>query len=210
MTNTKEKFPQIIIEYSKFLDPIFTFYCQNNPDLKKGWDGWVPLPAEKLGENVKLFNQNWEKDGKRILQSVCNVLKLDFYRNIIPVYVVNGSPRPLGNPVIIRADFARPESFIDVLVHELIHILFMDNIKKVPWSIFVEMFPNENPETQNHVIVHSVLKYVYLDILNDPERLQRDINRSSKHRNHDYARAWEIVEERDYKELISQFVKKYK
>lgn len=210
MTNIPEKLPQVDITYSKLLDPIFAFYCQNNPELKKGWSEWAPLPAREIEENVKLFQENWLKDGKKILQGVCDILVLDFHRNMIPVYVVSGNPRPFGDPIVIRADFARPESFIDVLVHELIHILFMDNQKKVPWSIFMEMFPNESPSAQNHVIVHAVLKYVYLEILKDPERLQRDINRSSKHKNRDYIRAWEIVEERGYKELITQFTKKYK
>lgn len=206
----RKKLPKIIIEYSKLLDPIFTFYCQNNPELKKGWGDWAPLSPEKLDENVKLFRQAWHKDGERMLRGVCDVLKLDFYRNVIPVYVVSGNPRPFGDPIIIRADFMRHDSFIDVLVHELIHVLFMDNQKKVPWSIFMEMFPNESPSTQNHIIVHAALKYVYLEVLKDSERLQRDISRSGKHRNSDYTRAWEIVEEQGYRELIVPFIKKYK
>lgn len=209
MFKSKKKLPKVTIEHSRFFDPIFIFYCQNNPDLK-GWADWVPLPKEKLGENIKLFKENWEKDGIRMLQSVCDVLKLDFYRNVIPVYVVSGNPRPFGDPIVIRADFARPESFVDVLLHELIHVLFMDNIKKVPWSIFMEMFPGETPDTQNHVIVHAVLKYIFLEVLKDTERLQRGIDRSAKHRNNDYSRAWEIVEERGHKELIAKFTKMYK
>lgn len=210
MTNAQEKLPQVDITYSKLLDRIFTFYCQNEPTLKKGWGNWVPLPAEKLEKNIELFHEKWEADGKQILHAVCDRLELSFHRNVIPVYVVSGSPRPFGDPVIIRADFVTPDSFIDVLTHELIHILFMDNQDKVPWSIFMEMFPAETPDTQNHVIVHAALKYIYLEVLKDPERLQKDINRSRKHGNNDYIRAWEIVEERGYKELITQFTKKYK
>ncbi|HAS84604.1 MAG TPA: hypothetical protein DCS23_00815 [Candidatus Yonathbacteria bacterium] len=206
----KKKLPKVTIEYSKLLDSFFVFYCQNKPELKKGWSDWAPLPTDKLIENVELFRQAWEKDGKRMLLEACSVLNLDFSRNIIPVYVVSGSPRPFGDPVVIRADFARPDSFIDVLVHELIHVLFADNQKKVPWSIHMEMFPNENPDTQNHIIVHAVLKYVYLDVLKDPERLQRDVNRSAKHRSSDYVRAWEIVEQYGYQELITKFLSKYK
>lgn len=206
----RKKLPKIIIEYSKLLDPIFTFYCQNNPELKKGWGDWEPLPAEKLDENVRLFKQAWQKDGEKMLLGICSVLKLDFYRNVIPVYVVNGNPRPSGDPIIIRADFIRSDSFIDVLVHELIHVLFRDNQEKIPWSIFMEMFPEENPIVQEHIIVHALLKYIYLEVLKEPERLQRDINRSSKHRNNDYTRAWGIVEEQGYQELITRFIKKYK
>lgn len=206
----RKRSPQIIIGYSNLLDRIFTFYCKNEPSLKKGWSNWVPLSAEKLNENTKLFQENWDRDGKMMLQGVCDVLGLSFYRNVIPVYVVNGSPRPFGDPIIIRADFKSPDSFIDVLVHELIHVLFIDNQKKIPWSIFMKMFPNESPETQNHVIVNAVLKYIYLEVLNNPERLQKDTNRSKKHGSTEYTRAWEIVEERGYRKLISQFVKMYK
>jgi len=208
----QRKLPKIIIKYGKLLDPFFIFYCQNNPELKSrgGWDNWAPLPREKIDENIELFKKAWLKDGGIMLQEVCGVLKLDFCRNFIPVYAVSINPRPFGDPIVIRADYINPDSFTDAVVHELIHILFMDNQEKVPWSIFMEMFPNENPDTQNHIILYAALKYIYLEVLKDEERLQKEIKTAKKHRNSDYIRAWEIVDERGYHVLIKEFVKKYK
>ena len=62
----QKKLPQIIIKYGKLLDPFFIFYCQNSPDAKKeGWDDWIPLPQEKIYENIKSFREEWKKDEKK-------------------------------------------------------------------------------------------------------------------------------------------------
>ena len=70
------------------------------------------------------------------------------------------------------------------------------------------MFPEETSSVKSHVVVHSVLKYIYLDILRDKERLERNINNSKKHSTNDYIRAWEIVEKDGYIEIIKKFKSK--
>ena len=96
------------------------------------------------------------------------------------------------------------------LSHELIHRLFSDNIQNVvAGKIFLEMFPNENELIRNHIITHSVLKFIYLDLLKDKEKLEINIEKSSKSSFPEYKRAWEIVEEMGYKELIAEFKNHY-
>lgn len=209
---TKKKLPIVLIKYGELLDPFFIFYCQNNTDLKTrgSWTGWEPKTQVEINENIKLFKEEWKKDGRKILQGICDILELDFYRNVIPAYFVSINPRPFSDPIVIRADYQNPKNAIDALMHEIIHVLFMDNLKKTPMSILTEMFPSETHTTQSHVIIHAVLKYIYLDVLKEPERLERDTARSKKHSASDYARAWEIVEEHGYKELIKEFIKMYK
>ncbi|MEK7148388.1 MAG: hypothetical protein AAB770_00555 [Patescibacteria group bacterium] len=203
----RKKLPQIIIRYSKLLDPIFIFYCQNNPELKKGWGDWVPMSREKLDENIKLFRKEWKRDEEKILRGICNILRLDFYRNVIPVYIVSGNPRQLSEPLVIKGDYSNPARFVDTLIHELIHVILTDNGEKVPISIEEKMFPNESHVTQVHVIVYAVLRYIYLEVLNDKERFEKYISTT---KSKDYIRALKIVEERGHRELIEQFIKMYK
>ncbi|MBU6431328.1 hypothetical protein KGQ29_03050, partial [Patescibacteria group bacterium] len=70
-------------------------------------------------------------------------------------------------------------------------------------------FQNENELTQSHILTHAILKFVYLDILENKEMLEKNIGRSSESSFLEYKRAWDIVEERGYKELITEFKKYY-
>ncbi len=206
----QKKLPRIIIKYSKLLDPIFIFYCKNNPDLKaRGWNDWIPPTQEEIMRRIKDYKKEWREHEKEILRGMCDILGLEFKRNTIDVYIVSGNPRQLSDPIVIKSGF-RPDEFIDSLTHELIHKLFQDNAKKFPISILDEMFPGETSAVKNHVITHSVLKYIYLDILKDKSRLDRDIENSKKHRTNDYIRAWEIVEKEGYMKLIKELKSKLK
>ena len=204
------KLPRIIIKYGKVLDPIFIFYCQNNPDLKtRGWNDWVLPTQEEMFKRVANYRKEWSKYETKILKGIYAVLNLKFKRNIIDVYIVSGNPRQLSAPIVIKSGFS-PDEFIDSLTHELIHALFQDNGKKIPMSIFDEMFPEETESTKSHVVVHSILKYIYIDILKDEKMLERNIENSKKHSTNDYLRAWEIVEEEGYIEIIRKFKNKIK
>lgn len=205
----RKKLPKIIIKYGKLLDPVFIFYCRNNPALKdRGWNDWIPPSYEEVLSRIKNYRQEWEKNEKKILDGICDILSLNFIRNKIDVYIVSGNPRQLSDPLIIKSGF-KPDEFVDTLTHELIHKLFEDNTPKIPPRILEEMFPNETQKTRNHVIVYAVLKHIYLDVLNDKMRLERNIKNSKQHDTHDYARAWEIIEKEGYGELIDEFKKKY-
>ncbi|MBI2409644.1 hypothetical protein HYV30_01205 [Candidatus Kaiserbacteria bacterium] len=206
MTNI---FPKINIKYNRFLDPIFIFYCQNNPELKeRGWNDWKPPEAPVVLDRVEKYKAEWAKDGGEIIKNVCTVLGLSFQRNIIDVHIVSGSSRGFSEPIILKSGFS-PKEFVDTLVHELIHALLQDNIERVPVRILSDLFPDESTLTRNHIITHAVLKHVYIDILKDKSRLAENIERSSNADSPSYNRAWEIVDERGYLHLINEFRKKY-
>lgn len=69
-------------------------------------------------------------------------------------------------------------------------------------------FLNEPDSVKNHIIVHSLLKYIYLNVLKDESRLEKNILRSKNHKTNEYARAWKIVEQEGYKNLIEEFKNK--
>ena len=196
--------PKIQIKYARFLDPASVFYCKNNPDLKSsGWNDWTPPAKDKVLERIENYKKEWSKYEKIILKAICDILEMNFKQNIIDVYIVSGNPRQFSDPIIIKSGFS-PNEFVDTLTHELIHKLFQNNVDIFPWKILPKMFPSESNLTRNHIITYAVLKYIYLDVLNEPHRLERNLQNSKKHRTDDYTKAWKIVEKRDYIELINQ------
>ncbi len=204
------KLPKIIIKYGKVLDPIFIFYCQNNPDLKaRGWNDWIPPTQEEVFKRIEDYRKEWLKYETKILKGICSVLEIEFKRNAIDVYIVSGNPRQLSSPIVIKSGFS-PGEFVDSLTHELIHTLFQDNGMRIPISIWNEMFPGETDSVKSHVVLHAILKYIYLDILKDEKRLERNIRGSEKHSTEDYLRAWEIAEKEGYLEIIKKFKNKIK
>lgn len=198
--------PKINIKFGRFLNPIFDFYCQNHPDLKSaGWHEWTPPTDEYIREKVALFKKAWKERGEDVLRAITEKTGLTFKRNMIDVFIVGGNPRQFSSPIVIRSEF-KPEVFFDTLVHELIHELFTENMDVLPRNCFAEMFPDEEPLTQNHILVHALLYYVYNDVLKDPKRLEENKERSRKSKYIAYARAWEIVEESGYEQCIETLV----
>jgi len=203
------KLPKINIKYNRLIDPIFIFYCQNNPALKsRGWNDWIPPPKEKILKRVERYKKEWRKYEKKILTGIIQILGLDFKDQIIDVHVVSGNPRQISNPLIIKSGFS-PTEFVDSLTHELIHRLFAINeLAKIGGQLddFIRSISkNESDTTKSHIIVHAVLKYIYLDVLNEPIRLKTSLLAAQNHSTDEYLRAWKIVEKIGYRKIISDF-----
>jgi hypothetical protein len=187
------------------LNPVFTAYVTSEPRWKD-----VAVPTEdEVKERITRYRTEWERVGPKMLEGTCEALGLSFDRPVIDVYIVSLNPRPFSDPIVIKSGH-EPREFPSVLMHELLHRLFSINIDRVYKEIFSEMFPSETTTTQNHVVVHAVLKYLYLDVLHDEEMLTEHIERSKKHSTAEYVRAWDVVQERGYREIIEEFKKNYK
>ena len=195
------KIPKIIIEYNRFLDPIFINYVQSSPR----WKNW-PIPSkETVLKKIRDYKKEWIKYEKKILYSLYSITGLNFNRDTIEVYIVSVNPRQFSNPIIIKSGFS-PDEFVDVLTHELIHrLLVINKIKKK--TIIDNKYSNEPEIVKSHTIVHALLKYIYLDILKDKKRLEKNILRSKNHVTNEYMRAWEIVKKENYIKLIKKFKK---
>ena len=61
-----------------------------------------------------------------------------------------------------------------------------------------------------HIPVHAVHKAIYLDVLNEPKRLERDISNNKMHKSKDYIDAWNYVHKHGYEEIINKLKKSYK
>lgn len=89
--------------------------------------------------------------------------------------------------------------FIDLMIHELLHI-FLATDNTVYWQGVREKYANEEPVTQNHILLYAMLNQIYQDIWKtDPMDFSRDNLPLG------YARAIELVKQKGYKELIEEY-----
>lgn len=167
---------------------------------------------EFINRKVREYNEAWALDGTTILQAMCEQLDLEFNQNIIDAYVV-----PFGHsfsdPMVISTKYTA-DRFIDVFTHEIAHRLLTDNTKYdtnlddrlLPaWK---EMFGDEHTfVTLVHIPVHAMLQYIFIDILNEPERLTRDQEACKQFEHYDLA--WQYVNTHDYKRILTSLKELY-
>lgn len=106
----------------------------------------------------------------------------------------------MSYPLVISAKYP-PDEFVDVLTHELIHHMLVENTSgKDLFPIARRYAPTADRRTAVHVLVHAIHQFVYVDVLRAPKRLERD--RAWAQRHPAYRRAWEIVERRGYHTIL--------
>lgn len=169
------------------------------------------LDKDFLDKKAAEIAKAWQLYEKKILQGMCEALDLEFKQNLIEVHILpfEGS---FSWPLTIGYHYYGKDRAIDVITHELIHRLLVDNTK-LPydydtWPKWRKIIGDEpNAPTFIHIIVHLVMKYVFLDVLHEPERLARDIADCQQYEN--YRLAWEYVESHDYKKLLIKIRESY-
>ena len=161
------------------------------------------LNADGLEEKLSAVRDAFEKKEKKILDGLRKITGLSFLRNYIDVFLINPDNAPsISFPVIVKF-YGDTNETICIIVHELIHNLMWDNNKNVNWSLKIqELFKDENRKTAIHIAVHAVLEAVYMDVLNEPEEIVKNIKQSQD--KPDYRRAWEIVKAEGYKNIIAK------
>ena len=162
----------------------------------------------KVGE----YNKAWQPYEQKILVGMTETLGLSFRQNIIDVYIAPWF-RAFSDPLVIGVT-KEPDIFVDILTHELLHRLLTDNTAiRYETDLLTEwrkLFgKNHNFKTLVHIPVHAVHKAIYLDILKEPKRLERDIANNKKHGAKAYVAAWEYVEECGYESIVKQLRQSY-
>lgn len=168
--------------------------------------------AEQYTEN---YRQEWAKYETKILPALIESLEVEFRQNIIDVPCAPWM-YSMSDPLIMGFRYF-PDQFVDSLTHELCHVLLTDNtaysIKSSDKEInlrdvWADLFGQDYDfHTLVHIPVHALCKYIYLDILNEPSRLNRDIETVKA--DEPYKIAWEYVESNDYKEILKQLKNSY-
>jgi len=167
-----------------------------------------------MEKRVAEYEKAWQTHEKQILTHLCDMLDLTYRQNIIDVYIAPWF-HAFSDPLVIGVT-QEPDEFIDTLTHELTHRLLTDNtaipyqtnILKPAWE---KLFGKEHSFTcLVHIPIHAINKAIYLDVLKQPYRLERDIAFSKKLGATDYLAAWDFVQEHDYQEIIDKLVQSYK
>lgn len=197
------KLPEIRMTHGSHLDRAFKEYISEIPkDFKID-------SRENILEKITLYKKEWAKYEQKFLQGMCDILGLEFYCKVIDAYIVGTYKKAFSNPLVISSK-CTPDIFVDILTHEILHILLIDNTKNVPSTeIWKELFPEAIDMTSlNHILVHAVHKEIYLNIMNAPERLEADIERCNNW-SKGYQDAWNIVEKRGHMKIINEFKNYY-
>ena len=113
---------------------------------------------EQVLDKTKIFKNAWQKNEDLFINSIKEISGLSFQRNIIDCFIISATPRDMSAPLIIRSRYTEDE-FVDVLMHELLHILLGDN--KIDRFKYIK---EEADRTLNHLYVFALLNYFYIEI----------------------------------------------
>lgn len=169
------------------------------------------LDSDYIDKKIEEYEAIWRPHERRILSGICGVLDLEFRQNVIDVYIApfrSSFSDPLFISTKLDAERAR-----EVIAHELVHRLLFDNTASVKYEDRVadwrRMFGEDyDIVTIYHIPVHATLSALYNDILNEPERVKRDIELVAAHPA--YRDSWAYVQEHGYRTIINQLRESYK
>ncbi len=169
--------PEVRIKFGHFLEPTFEIHMRSQPDHSD----WKSPSREDIIDKIESYKNAWKPYEPIILNGLVDSLELSFYQNVVDVFIVGGLRGGFSSPMVINSGI-EPDRFIDVLSHELTHRLITDNTRKIDYAVISQsQFPSVNEKlVLNHIFVHAVHKKIYLDILKEPARLERDLKRCEK------------------------------
>lgn len=161
------------------------------------------LGTDELQEKFLKLKRVWGGEEKKIVNGLEKITGLHFKKNYMDVYLINPDGRPsISSPTIVKIQDNEYDT-IRIIVHELIHNLMWDNKEEADWSVAVQkLFNRENKKTAIHISVHAILEALYIDTLEKPDEIIKDVEECQKRP--DYSRAWEIVKKEGYKNIIKK------
>jgi hypothetical protein len=196
----EQRVPEIMISYGYYLDQMI---AGNLPDGVAG--RFPPLSSEEIAQGTVAFDAEWREHEKKILTAMQNILGLEFQEESISVYLISRNNGGLSEPLIVSLRY-KEKTKAGVLAHELAHRLLARNTKGVSGETICDsMFHGEHELTRSHVVEFAVLVHIFNDVLNKPEMLtgERNVEHPA------YRRAWDIVDQKGYKEIIKEFRSHY-
>lgn len=191
--------PKIIFRYSRIYDEQF----KNKKISKKNYS------IKKILSYMRSIELKWKKYEKKILVEKEKISGLNWKRKLIIVYLVSDCI-PFSEPLTIHP-YKNKDTFIDVLTHELIHNLFVDNLDsrkvKNAWNYFNKKYKKEDLTTRIHILLYAIHSHLYIKFFGK-ERLNKDIG--FKINKKSYQKAWSIVLKEGYENILKEFKEKIK
>jgi hypothetical protein len=164
------------------------------------------LPSySKMDKRTQRLHKTWNAEEKKIIRGMQKIAGLNFYQNLIDVYIVAGLEHAFSDPMVIGTRYTKGEKFVDVLTHELLHRLITDNTQNKNGGFWPhKLFPKiEDHRVITHILVHALHKELYLKVLKRPDRLRADIKECQQWPS--YREAWNIVEKEGSLNIIKKF-----
>jgi hypothetical protein len=159
----------------------------------------------------------WDKKEKQILEALQEMLGVKFY---LPIIDVTCLPFfiPQSMPVIMNFK-ETPDRFVDVLAHELCHLILTDNTsyreyEEAPKHFMADnwrkMYGDHEHKALVHIPVHAMCKYLWVDVMKEPSRYERDKTEvKDYHGSESYIKAWDYVDSNDYKKIVEDLKSLY-
>src|SRR3989344_537701 len=166
--------PKVIIKYSWIYDDKYRESGRIKEMLKEQNKKY---PSRKKLINYTLaVSKLWKKDEKDILKEISKILNLGWMEKEIKCYII-GVGRSFSDPITIKLH-KNKNDFVDLLTHELIHNLCMQNYPKYrKWREFAfKKYKTKESSFVGHIILHAVHHKIYLKLFNK-KRLNKDLIR---------------------------------
>ncbi len=190
--------PKIVFKYSLIYDEHWKEYYA----LKKWECSWYK--PEEIEGYIEDFKKIWCQKEQEILKELSEVSGLKWQEPVIVCYIV-GKCIPFSDPLTMHP-YKDKTLFNDVLIHELIHQLFIQNEAEKAWEHIENKYPNESFRVRVHIVLNAILSHIYYKFY-DESRLKRDVARANTLESI-YARAWDIVQKEGYEKIIKEFKSK--
>lgn len=166
---------------------------------------------DEMEHIVSAYREAWTPYEKKIIHGMCGLLDLEFRQNIIDVNIAPWF-YAFSDPMVIGVTY-KPDRFVEVLTHELIHRLLTDNTQTAYDTLYANEWKRLFGADHTfgalvHIPVHAIMQGVFDDALDEPERTIND--REACRKWEDYDVAWRYVEEHGYKWVVDQLRVNYK
>lgn len=167
------------------------------------------LSRSEITEKLEQYEAAWRPYEKRLIEGMCALFNLEFRQNVIDIYAAPFYTS-FSSPLFIATKYD-PGRAVEVIAHELIHVLLYDNT-----SSSVDSFSETERKWRQlfgdglddvaliHVPVHAALQALFDDVLAEPARTLQDKEKCSSHP--PYKAAWDYVEKVGYKKILEMLV----
>jgi hypothetical protein len=170
------------------------------------------VDTDKEDFNARRMISDWNGYEDAVLSGVCSIIGLEYRKNIIDICI---APKILSvsKPIIIGVD-GYDKRFVDEVMFQLIFQLLVDNTS-IPLLYdvvedWIEIFNDTLFEDEAYFVpAFALQKAICLDVLDEPDRLQRIVERCGGLFRGDEKVAWEFVNTHDYKEIINTLRRLY-
>jgi len=177
-------------------------------NLYQGFSFGAQYPEyEEIAECGRKMEEYWNQKKRGILKEIAFITGLKWTREIIPCFVIGPYPGAFSHPLTISSDTyaISPKHFLGILIHELIHNIFIDNValsKDRRWvmAYLDEKYGEEaSYDLKIHILVHAIHAHIHSRFID------KDLKTLFISRNPDYQKSWEIIQEEGYENIIHDF-----